>query len=99
MGVDELAARLRHAYNARAAINTWSHFGTPAAERDRWRAVVHAIAYDASADDRERLAADLHAAYVAAIPGQREHGWPPLADTERDRWLAVADAVLDEATR
>jgi hypothetical protein len=89
--LDASALRLRHVYNPRAAGGSWGPGN--ATERDHWYAVVHA-ARRATTTDREELAAALHGAYVAAISVQRERGWPPLAESERDRWLAVADAVL-----
>jgi hypothetical protein len=86
--MSDMALRLAHAYNPRT-FTLGETF--PAVDRDRWLAAARATA--TLPDDREAAAAHLHAAYVRDIPVQREHGWPPLADSERDRWLAVADAA------
>jgi hypothetical protein len=90
----QLAAQLRHVYNPRTPVISWSAGATWGSARDPWLAVARATAWAATTEDPERLAEHLHAAYVVNIPEQREHGWPPLSDEERDRWLAVADALL-----
>lgn len=85
--VRDLASRLHHAYNPHRALSS------PPGKK--WEDVAFAAA-QSKVSDREALAAELHAVYVRDIPGQREHGWPPLADSERDRWLAVAEQVQQE---
>ena len=81
-----VAARLHHAYNPRQSAER------PAGSK--WIAV--ALVAARSSAGGEELAAVLHTAYVADIPEQREHGWPPLSDSERDRWLNVASQVEAE---
>jgi hypothetical protein len=89
----QTASNLRHAYNPLTTAECWPASATHSAERERWLAVAK-TAQASSTRDREQLAAELHAIYVRAFWPQREHGWPPRSDDERERWLAVADAVL-----
>jgi len=97
-GYDALATRLRAAYNPRTDRADWTHPGTSARTRGKWVAVAQAALRVASTDP-EVVAAALHRIFVADIPEQRDYGWPPRTNAERERWLAVADAYLEWAAK